>query len=180
MSPAKNKKTEKASAIGFLVNFCAVFALIYITALLLVANILGGTSTAGLAAVSFPLQSNCSCDSCSADGNQPAAPATLFPVSAEDSSSGYIQIAVDDSGFAQKQIEISLSGSKMLEITNNGANPHSFVVDGLKIDSGAIEPGQTITVVLESLPAETLNYTYFSNVGNDDKAKFSGVITITE
>lgn len=179
MSPVKRKKIDKASVVNFAVNFCAVFALIYMVMLLLVADMLGGASQAGLAAVSFPLQNECSCGGDAAGDSQTQTPTTLFPVAAPESGS-YLQLAVDDGGFSLKQLNVSLDGPKMIEISNKGVNTHSFVIDGLSIDSGVIEPGAAKTVVLENLPQGTRNYTYYSNTAGDDKTKFSGVIAVTE
>jgi len=61
-----------------------------------------------------------------------------------------------------------------LEITNRGVNGHSFVIDELGVDTGMIKPGETRTVTLKSLANEPQNYTFYSNLTEDDKDKFSG------
>jgi hypothetical protein len=173
----KNKNKNKLEIISFAVNFCAVFSLIYIVALLLIINVFGGSKSA-LANLSQSLQGSCS--NVSADSNRSAALTVLFPVSVDDSQNGSIKVVMDDAGYAQKKLDITFAGPKMIEITNKGINPHSFVIDGLKIDSGAINSGQTATIALESLSKEIKNYTYYSNIAGDDKEIFNGIMGISK
>jgi len=181
MTSSKTKKIDKTASMSLFVNFCAVFALIYTVGLLLLANIAGG-SRGALASISSSVQNKCACASvpAAAQGAM-AATGELFPSSSEgELNSAAVSVVMDDAGYAQTELNISISGLKMLEIENKGVNPHSFVIDGLMIDSGAIASGEVRTVVLENLPAIATNYTYYSNVAGDDKETFSGVIIVGE
>jgi hypothetical protein len=106
-------------------------------------------------------------------------PAVLFPVSADNPSESAIKIVIDDGGWAPKQIDLSLSSSRVMEITNKGVNEHSFVIDDLGIDSGAIAPGNAKTVYLQNLSSGAAYYIFYSNMGSDDgNEAFSGILTI--
>lgn len=170
------KKIDKMAAIGVAADFCAIFALIFVVSLLLVANALGG-GRSGMAQISLPLQKACLCqtgvDACSVS----TLPAVLFPVSADNPAEGSIKLSMDDSGFSPKSLDVASSSNLVAEITNKGVNPHSFVIDDLGIDSGAIAPGQTKTIALENLSAGKGTYTYYSNVGGDNRDTFNGVMT---
>ena len=158
-----NKKAEKIETIdrkatlSLVVNFCSMFMLVFVIGLLVLANMIDkGTD---LPAAS---ESACECVDKTADE-----PAVLFPVSAGDPNEGSIQLVVDDSGYRDKELILSAEGAKMLQITNKGVNPHSFVVDGMLIDSGAIQPGEIKTIALESLSSVPQNYTFYSNLDGD-------------
>jgi hypothetical protein len=174
MKTSKNKQTEKFAIFGFIANFCAVFALIYVVALLLAANMIGG-SAAGLAAVSAPLKETCSCqtatDACSA-----SFPTVLFPESAQNPVETDTQLIVDDSGFLPKELDLSLSSLRVVEVSNKGVNRHSFVIDELGVDTGPIEPGSSKTVRLDNLGAAKDSYIFYSNTGKDNKNNFRGTL----
>jgi hypothetical protein len=170
------RKIDKMAAISVAAEFCAIFALIFVVSLLVIANTLGG-ARAGLAQASLPLQNNCSCqsgvDTCSVS----TLPVVLFPVSADNPAEGSIKILMDDGGFNPKTLDVASSSNLVAEITNKGVNPHSFVIDDLGIDSGAIQPGQTKAVALENLGAGKGTYIYYSNIDGDHHDVFSGTMT---
>jgi len=174
MKNLKTKKIDKAVAVGFAANFCAVFSLIYVVGLLLVANIFGGPQ-AGLAAVSIPVQESCSCKGADETCAISSLPAVLFPVSADNPNEAAIKLSMDDTGYLQKELNISLSSSRRVQISNNGVTPHSFVIDELGIDSGDIAPGQSKILGLENL-ADGTSYVYYSKTGSDAREKFSGTV----
>ncbi|UMX48342.1 MAG: cupredoxin domain-containing protein [Candidatus Nealsonbacteria bacterium DGGOD1a] len=171
-----NKKIDKMAMVGFAANFCAVFSLIYIVALLLVANIFG-SNRAAMASLAQPI-ANSACSAVAGEPLAAAIPAILFPVSADNPSESVIKISIDDGGWTPKEIDLSLSSARTVEISNKGVNPHSFVIDGLGIDSGEIAPGAAKTVFLQNLSGEAAIYPFYSNISGDDKEKFSGQITI--
>jgi len=173
----KNKEFDKAAALNNAVNFCAIFSLVFVVGLLLIANAMGGNQSR--ASLMAALQ-NCSGTAVTVNDSQSLDPSVLFPTLAEEDLGPAVGVVMDDGGYAQKELNISFTGTKTIEIENKGSMPHSFVVDGLNIDSGEIEPGQTGTVVLENLSNEVKNYTYYSNVIGDDKESFSGVIMVRE
>ena len=168
----KNKEVGKMETISFIVNFCAIFTLIFTFGLLILRDAIG--SDMAQATVSEALcDSSCDCAAESKDQ-----PAVLFPVTAGQPNEGSIKITMDDGGYLQDRFVLSPEGTKMLEITNKGVNAHSFVIDELAIDSGVIEPGQTRTIALDSLPDEPLDYIFYSNLSDDDKENFSGVFAV--
>ncbi len=148
-----------------------MFSLVFTIGLLILANMTDRSSA--LAMVSTPIDNLCA----RAD-NASQTPPVLFPVSAGDPSEGSIQLVVDDSGYRDKKLILSAAGTKMLEITNKGVNAHSFVIDGMLIDSGAIKPGETKTIALENISDVPQNYTFYSNLAGDDREKFSGVFVV--
>lgn len=176
--PKKKKIADKFEIFSFAVNFCAIFSLILIVGLLIVAQNFSGQ--AGLAAVSrFYSANECSCDTAN-DSCPLAVPAVLFPVSADNPLEDSIEISMDDGGFFTKELNLSVSSSRTLEIYNKGVNIHSFKVPDLGIDTGIIIPGETKTVVLENLPQNKDVLEYRSGIADDDPEKFSGIIILKQ
>ena len=160
---------------SFSVNFCAIFALILVTGLLLAVDSLGGIN-AGSASLSLAAQNG---DALSAsDSCVPVVPAVLFPVSATDPTETPIEITVNDSGFSLNELDMAQSSMRTIKITNMGADSHSFVIDKLGIDSGAILSGQTKTVVLENLMPDLQSVDFYSGIVGDRADKFRGTIII--
>jgi hypothetical protein len=170
------KRIDKMAAISVAAEFCAIFALIFVVSLLVIANTLGG-ARAGLAQASLPLQKTCSCQAGVAACSVSTLPAVLFPVSADSPAEDSIKLLMDDGGFNHKTLDVASSSNLVAEITNKGVNPHSFVIDDLGIDSGAIQPGQTRIVALENLNAGKGTYIYYSNIDGDRRDVFSGTMT---
>ena len=182
MPTSKTKKIDRSAAVSFFVNFCAVFALIGTVGMLLVVESFGG-NRAGMASASASLQGKGACvpavDAVARDVAS-GIPSVLFPVSSNDPSEAITKITVDDGGWTPNRIDLSLASARTLEITNAGVNPHSFVIDGAGIDSGAIAPGVAKTMVLNNLSDEVKDYTYYSNMDSDGKGKFSGIISVSK
>ena len=174
MKNPKTKKIGKDELVGFAAFFCAIFSLIYIVGLLLVANIFNRPQMS-LAKVALPVHDSCSCKGTIEACSLSALPAVLFPVGADSPNEMPIKLAMDDAGYVQKQLDIVLSSSRLVQITNNGVNPHSFVIDELGIDSGEISPGQSKTLRLENMD-DAVSYFYYSSVAGDTREKFSGVL----
>lgn len=170
MNKQKNKKIDRQAMLNFVVNFCAIFSLIFMFGMLVLADEVGRDSV--LATVSEPISDS---NLCAHSDNSTDSPAVLFPVLADNPAEGSVKIVVNDSGYVDKRMVLSAGETKMLEVINKGVNPHSFVIDGMMIDSGAINPGQTKTIALENLSGELRNYTFYSNLAGDDKDKFSGI-----
>jgi hypothetical protein len=166
-----NKKMDRQATLSFIVNFCATFMLVFTLGMLMLANMVGESA---LATVSEPLTDN----KCACRDKISNKPAVLFPVSAGEPSEGNIKLVVDDSGYLDKELILSAVGTKMLEVINKGVNPHSFVIDGMMIDSGVIKPGESKTIALESLSGDSQSYSFYSNLPGDNKEKFSGVFVV--
>jgi len=177
MSPSKHKKNDRMTVVNFAVNFCAIFALILLTGALVVAEAVGGRGYQ-MASFSQSLQNNaCSCTE-AAQTCAPVVPAVLFPVSSSEPVEVPAEIAIDDAGFSPKELNMALSSSRMVKVSNKGVNPHSFVIDSIGVDSGAIAPGQSKTVVLENLPQDGTALEFYSNVAGDSAEKFSGTVIV--
>ncbi len=177
MARPKNKKlADKFEVMSFAVNFCAVFALILVVGLLMAVQNIPGRQ-AGMAALSQSgiSQSECVCDDVSCPL---AVPAVLFPVSAGEPVESAARISMDDGGFLTKELDLALSSSRTLEIYNKGVRAHSFVIPELKIDTGAIIPGETKTVILENIPQDKEVLQFYSDLPNDAREKFLGTIVI--
>jgi hypothetical protein len=174
MATAKHKKIDKASMISFAVNFCAVFSLIYVVALLLVANMLGDRRAA-MAAVSKPLQP-CSCeDRCA---SVPSGHPDILVSSSGAENAVVATLTVDDGGFWPKQVSIPASGAPSVKIENRGVNDHSFVIDELSVNSGPIKPGQAQTIILENISDDAPSYDFYSDTTGDGGQNFGGSIMI--
>jgi len=89
-----------------------------------------------------------------------------------------ISLAIEDNGFSPTGIQIYANQSNSLTIANNSNQPHSFVIDELKINTGLIQPGQTKNVVIDQDFAESTVYNFYSDAAGDDKTTFGGVLMI--
>jgi len=87
-------------------------------------------------------------------------------------------LSIQDQGFSPAGIQIYANQSNSLTITNNSKQPHSFVIDELKINSGLIQPGQTKTVVIDQDFPESAAYNFYSDAASDDKTTFKGILMI--
>lgn len=175
MSPAKKRnKLDRATAIGFTVNFCATFSLIFTIGLLAAAGIAGGKS-GGAAALSQGMkQAVCSCPETEECSVAPLAPAVLFPVSAQQPMEAALEINVDEGGFSSREINLSNSSSRTLKIVNKGVRVHSFAITGIGLNSGMIEPGRSVTMALDVPVTGTAEF--YSLADGDDSEDFRGTI----
>ena len=178
MSPKKSKKFDKRAAVEFFVNFCVIFSLILIVGLMAVSDSFGGSS-GGMASLSRPLVSNSKCSCPAVDcGFAPIAPAVLFPASADQPLEAALEIFVDEGGFSSRELNLSLSSSRTLRISNKGVRNHSLVIDALNLNSGVIVPGQSVTVILENSGDQARELSFYSDLPGDDGDNFSGVIVL--
>jgi len=177
MSPAKkSNKLDRNAAIGFAVNFCAMFSLIFTIGLLAVAGIVGGNS-GGTASLSQGMkQAVCSCPEAEECPVAPLAPAVLFPVSAEQPMETATEIGVDEGGFSSREIDLSSSSSRTLKIVNKGVRAHSFAVTETGLNSGMIEPGRFVTVALDEPADGSGKVEFYSTANGDAGENFRGTI----
>ena len=175
----KDKQFDKVAAVGFFVNFCAIFSLILIVGLLTVADSFGSTP-GGVAALSQSLvgKNECQCPATDCEVCGSVAPAVLFPVSSDHPAENAIEIAVGDDGFSVKELSLVFSSSRTLRITNNGVNSHSFAMDAIGLNSGAIAPGQSVTVLLEGFSQDSPSLEFHSDIASDSREDFSGLIIL--
>jgi plastocyanin len=80
-----------------------------------------------------------------------------------------------DIAFTQKELTIPANTDVTVELTNNGATAHDFVIDELGINSGAVEPGASTTVTINA-PAGT--YEYYCSVPGHRPAGMVGTLTV--
>lgn len=170
LKSTKAKKITLYESACFFVNFCAGFVLVFTFTLLAFGNLIGGRN---IAATLSDTGGGCIADtrSCEVEATTPA---VLYPVTAGEPNEGAMAILMDDGGYSQKKFELSPLMPILIEITNKGVNDHSFVIDDLGIDSGAIKPGETRMMVLNSFEDVPQVYTFYSNLSGDDVTKFSG------
>ena len=93
-----------------------------------------------------------------------------------------LKLAVDDNGFSIKGVAIGVVAAKdtILEVSNKGTRPHSFVIDGLGIDSGEIAPGGAKTIDLGLISGKLANYDFYSNGAGDESDVFKGIIMVVK
>jgi len=176
MSPAKKqKKFDRAAAIGFFVNFCAVFSLILMVGLLTLAGGLGGVKSGSASLSGAMSQIACSCPEAIECQAPSIAPAVLFPISASTPMEAAVEIFVDEGGFSPRELNMAISSSRTVKIINRGVREHSFLVGALGIDSGLIAPGQAVTVLLQNSNGER-EIEFNSAAPGDDQDIFQGVV----
>lgn len=177
MSPAKKRnKLDRAAAIGFAVNFCAMFSLIFTVGLLAVAGIVGDNS-GGAASLSQGMkQAVCSCPEAEECSVAPLAPAVLFPVSAQQPMETALEVGVDEGGFSLREINLSNSSSRTLKIVNKGVRAHSFAITGTGLNSGIIEPGRSATMALDAPADGSGRAEFYSAEPEDSGENFRGTI----
>jgi plastocyanin len=56
-------------------------------------------------------------------------------------------IAVDENGFSPA--EVTVRSGEVIEVRNEGDEPHTFTADGGRFETGSVEPGEVVTVVLD-------------------------------
>lgn len=178
MSSKKSKQFDRAAAISFFVDFCAMFSLILIVGLLTAANSFGGAS-GGAASLSRAMGTslNCSCPAPTDCGFSPIAPAVLFPASSPQPLEAALEISVDEGGFSSRELNLSFSSSRTLRVVNKGVRNHSLAIDALGLNSGIIVPGQSVTVVLENSGDQGREMTFYSDMPGDTGENFWGTIT---
>lgn len=67
------------------------------------------------------------------------------------------RIVAKEFSFTPKAL-VASSGQVRFQVTNSGAIEHSFVIDALKIKSGLIKPGQTVTFTATAKPGTYVVY----------------------
>jgi YbbR domain-containing protein len=97
-------------------------------------------------------------------------------IESKDLKNGIYSINIRQNGFSPEGIS-AISGQQInIEVTNEDTLPHSFVIDGLNIDSGQIQAGQTKQLTI-AIPENGDGYVYKS-VDESGKAEFKGALII--
>lgn len=89
-----------------------------------------------------------------------------------------VAMEVFDDGFSPSGFHLPLNEFAKISLTNKGEKPHSFVIDELNINSGAIDPGQTKELEFGQDIKNATSFRFYSNAEGDDKEKMNGSIVI--
>jgi uncharacterized cupredoxin-like copper-binding protein len=100
--------------------------------------------------------------------------AAASPSAAAAPAATAVQITAKDVFFDPKEATIPANTDVTFTITNEGAAPHDFSIDALKI-SVAVAPGETKDVVVNAPPG---TYEYYCNVPGHKAAGMVGTLTV--
>ena len=87
-----------------------------------------------------------------------------------------LDLVAIDIAYDQTELSGSADTEFTITITNNGAGVHDFVIDELDINSGPIQPGESVTVTINA-PAGA--YTYYCSVPGHRQAGMEGTLTLS-
>ena len=87
-----------------------------------------------------------------------------------------LDLSAIDIAYDQTELSGSADTEFTITITNNGAGVHDFVIDELNINSGPIQPGESVTVTINA-PAG--DYTYYCSVPGHRQAGMEGTLTLS-
>ncbi|OQY97296.1 MAG: hypothetical protein B6D41_03735 [Chloroflexi bacterium UTCFX4] len=94
-----------------------------------------------------------------------------------------LKIVARDTQFEPNILTGTVNQAITLTIENQGAQPHSFVIDELKINSGPIEPGKQATVTIVSNRIRTYSnggaLPFYSDMPGDKDAGLVGNLSFT-
>ncbi|MBI4673933.1 MAG: cupredoxin domain-containing protein [Chloroflexi bacterium] len=94
-----------------------------------------------------------------------------------------LKIIVHDDKFEPNILTGKVNQPMELTIENQGAKPHSFVIDELQIKIAPIEPGETGTATILSNKIRTYTtggaFIFYSDVAGDKEAGLSGNLSFT-
>lgn len=88
-------------------------------------------------------------------------------------------ISISSEGFVPSGIQVFSGQTLELSVINDDTTAHSFNIDELNIKTGSIEPGKTMPVTIDNLPANSVVYQYYSDIdGDKESGKFTGMLMI--
>ena len=89
-------------------------------------------------------------------------------------------IQINSDGYATKGIaaNMAIGQTISLKITNDDSKPHSFVIEDLKVNSGAIAAGAEKTLSIDDIPNITKVYEFYSDQKGDDRDILQGTLFI--
>ena len=89
-----------------------------------------------------------------------------------------IDVVMVDIAFDLKEIKVPANTEVTINLVNNGAATHNFIIDELGVSSGDYAPGQTGTVTFNSgAPAE---YEFYCNIPGHREAGMVGKLIVEE
>lgn len=89
-----------------------------------------------------------------------------------------VEIGVNDQGFSPSGFQMGKDDKMTVTITNQGQEAHSFVIEELGINSGAIDPGQAVKVNIDKEFTEAAAVEFISDIDGDDQEVFKGTIMV--
>lgn len=93
-----------------------------------------------------------------------------------DSDVPNIDVSAIDIAFEQTAIEGSADTEFTITITNNGAGAHDFVIDELGVNSGHIQPGESVTITINA-PAG--DYIFYCSLPGHRAAGMEGTLSLS-
>lgn len=106
----------------------------------------------------------------------PSSTASATPTGAASTAGGTaIEIDLNDIHFDPHEVTIPANTDVAITVVNVGILDHSFDIDALNLHSGAVAPGQSVTVTINAAPGE---YEYDCNVPGHREAGMVGRLTV--
>ena len=168
----EEKKAELYLVLSFIINFCVAFTLIWTVGILFILEV-GGASKKECGSTAYknfnPFEQLRAEDESSAQKTE---------TKDSEGDSDIVSVDVNDNGFLSKGFQVNSSDQITIIFANKGAKAHSFVIDEMDIDSGAVESGQTKTITISNLPQENKVYNFYSGVNGDKELGFSGLMMV--
>ena len=106
-----------------------------------------------------------------------ASAAQPTPAAGGDAAAAPITIASEDIRFEPKQVEIPANTDVTVKLPNNGASPHNFSIDALKISVDLPAGEQDATTTINAAPG---SYEYYCNIPGHKDAGMVGTLTVKE
>lgn len=84
-----------------------------------------------------------------------------------------VKVIAKEFAFTPKAVTTS-AGTVQLVVTNTGAIEHTFVIDELKVKTGPIKPGQTVTITATAKPG---TYKFYCDVPGHKEIGMTATLT---
>jgi plastocyanin len=104
-----------------------------------------------------------------------AAFGTPVPCPSPVGQAGQQTVEMIDINFNPKEITIPANTDVTINLTNNGATVHNFVIDALNVHSGDYSAGQTGTVTINAAPG---SYEYYCSIPGHKQAGMVGTLIV--
>ncbi len=97
----------------------------------------------------------------------------LHPAQQALGGSAQVKVVAKEFAFAPKAITTP-AGTVQFVVTNTGAIEHTFVIDELKVKTGPIKPGQTVTITATAKPG---TYKFYCDVPGHKEIGMTATLT---
>ncbi|MBI4092756.1 MAG: cupredoxin domain-containing protein [Candidatus Kerfeldbacteria bacterium] len=88
-------------------------------------------------------------------------------------------VSMTDYAFTPATITADLGKTVTVKVTNNGGLTHSFVINGLSVNSGLLAPGQSKTISITT-PSSAGTFEYFCSVSGHKDLGMKGTLTVQQ